>query len=129
MSDLADAVHQAFFASLQAAVTRATVYTIVPDKTLPPVVVIAESSAEQVGGKNSDAERHDVAVRSILAGTSKRELHLLMEQVKGALHNRQLTLAGFWLSRVVMTSSDDSRDVDEGAVIGTQNFTVFVQRA
>lgn len=129
MSSLADAVQAAMVARLKAGVTLGQVYSVVPDKTLPPVVVIGEGQSEQIGGKGSDAERHDLVVRSIVAGTSKRDLFALMEQVKVALHNRPLALAGFVLSQCVLTSSGELRDLDEAALVGEQSFTVFVQRA
>lgn len=128
MSDLSDAIHAAMFAKLTASVTLGAVYVVVPDETQPPVVVIGDTQSEQVGGKNSDAERHDVPVRYIVSGTSKRALHLLMEEGKAALHNQPLTQAGFMLSPAVLTNSDDLRDIDEGALVGQQNYTVFVQR-
>ncbi len=128
MSDLADAVQAAIFANLSAGVTLAPVFSILPDKQLPPTVLIAESQGEQIGGKNSDTERHDVTVRTFVVGTSKRALFDLMQEVKAALHNQPLTWAGFDLSRAVMTSSGEIRDLDEAALVGEQNFTVFVQR-
>jgi hypothetical protein len=126
MSDLADAVQAAIFARLNAGVTLAPVFSVLPDGQKPPTVLIGESLAEQVGGKNSDAERHEITVRSFVAGTSKRDLFAVMEQVKAALHNQQLTFAGFSLSRAVMTSASELRDLDDAALVGEQNFTVFV---
>ena len=129
MSNLADAVQAAAFARLNAGVTLATVFSVLPDGQKPPVVLLGESLGEQIGGKNSDAERHDFTVRSFVAGTSKRDLFAVMQQVKAALHNQQLTRAGFALSRAVMTSASELRDLDDAALVGEQNFTVFITAA
>jgi hypothetical protein len=129
MSNLADAVQVAIFARLNAGVTLATVFSVLPDNQPLPTVLIGESLGEQIGGKNSDAERHDITVRSFVAGTSKRDLFAVMEQVKAALHNQALTFTGFALSRAVMTSSSEMRDLDDAALVGEQNFTVFITAA
>jgi hypothetical protein len=129
MIDLADAVQAALFTRLSAGVTLGTVYTIVPDKTQPPVAVIGDSQAEQIGGKGSDAERHEVVIRAMVAGTSRRALLALMTEVKEALHNQPLTAAGALLSNAVLTSSNSIRDVEEKVLIGEQSFTIFAQPA
>jgi hypothetical protein len=129
MSNLADAVQAAMFTRLAAGVTLGTAYTVVPDAVDPPLVVIGDSQAEQIGGKASDAERHDVPVRCIVTGTSKRALFALMQQAKTALHNQPLTAAGFSLSRAVMTGSNDYRDAETGLLVGILNFSVVVQPA
>lgn len=129
MTDLADAVQAAIFARLSAGVTRAAVFTIVPDNTQPPSVVIGDSETEQVGGKGSNVERHDVVIRSIIGGTSRRELYALMGEVKDALHNQPLTAAGATLSKAVQTSGSSIRDIEEKVLIGEQSFTVFAQPA
>lgn len=129
MTDLADAVQAALFASLSAGVTRAPVFTIVPDNTQPPSVVIGDSQSEQIGGKGSDVERHDVVIRSIIGGTSRRDLFALMKEVKDALHNQPLSFAGALLSPAVLTSGASIRDIEEKVLIGEQSFTVFAQPA
>jgi hypothetical protein len=129
MTDFHDPVQTVCFARLADQVTLAPVFSIVPDKTSPPTVVIGESQAEQVGGKNSNTERHDFVVRSFVEGTSKRALFAMMNEVKAALHNWRPAIAGFSLSRVVMTSSGELRDLDEAVLVGEQNFSVFVTAA
>ena len=127
MSDLCDAVQTAIFNRLTAGVTRAGVYPVVPAAAKPPHVVVRESQSSQIGGKGSDAERHDVPVAYIVAGTSKRALFLLMQQGKTALHDQVLTAAGFSLSRAELTSSSEFRDAELGYLVGIQNYTVFAQ--
>jgi hypothetical protein len=129
MTDLADAVELAVFDALSAAVTLAAVYAVVPDKTQPPVAVIGDSQAEQVGGKGSDVERHEIIIRTIIAGTSRRSLRALMNEVKVALHNQPLAADGVELSSPVLTSSASLRDIDENVLIGEQSFTIFAQPA
>lgn len=129
MSNLADAVQTALFNRLVAGVTLGEVFTVVPDDRQPPLVVIGETTSSLIGGKGSPAERHDVPVRCIVAGTSKRALLALMQQAKAALHGQTLIAAGTILSRAEMTSSSDDRDVETGLLIGIQNFTVFAQPA
>jgi hypothetical protein len=128
MNSFGDAVQAAMITRL-AAVTLAPVFAVVPDGHKPPAVVISDSIGEQIGGKGSDAERHEVTIRSVVAGTSKKALSAVMQQVKAALHNQPLTAAGFVISPAVLTSSSEARDPDEGVLIGTQQFLAFVQAA
>jgi hypothetical protein len=125
MADLSLAVQTAIVAKLQAGVTLAPVYTIVPDNTQPPVVVVTDSTWEQVGGKGGDAERHDFAIRTMVGGTSKAALFALMQEVKAALHDQPLTSTVAALSRCVMISGNELRDIDENTLIGEQRFFVY----
>jgi hypothetical protein len=129
MTDLSDAVQAALFAKLEAGVTLGKVLTIVPDNTQPPVAVIGDSQAEQIGGKGSDVERHEISIRTIVAGTSRRALFALMKEVKDSLHNQPISAPGATLSLPVMTSSDSYRDIEEKVLIGEQSFTVIAQPA
>lgn len=129
MTDLTSAVHGAIFARLSALVTLAPVYSIVPDNTKPPVVVVGDGSFEQIGGKGGNAERHDVVVRSFVGGTSKADLFALMQQVKNALHEQPLTSAGAALSRCIMTSGTEVRDIDDNVLVGEQRFFVIASPA
>ena len=125
MSDLTHAVQSAVVARLVAGVTLAPVYSVVPDNTQPPVVVVGDGTFDQVGGKNSDSERHDLVVRCIVGGTSKSALLALMQEVKAALHNQPLVSADAVLSRCVMTSGNEVRDIDANALVGEQRFFVM----
>ena len=125
MASLVQAVQAAVFAALEAGVTLAPVYSVVPDKTSPPVVVLADGAFDQIGGKGDDAERHDFIVRCIVGGTSKAALFALMQEVKAALHNQPLTSGDAALSRCVMTSGNELRDSDEDALVGEQRFFVI----
>lgn len=126
MADLTHAVQSAIMARLQApGVVSAPAYTVVPDNTSPPVVVVGDATFEQIGGKNSDTERHDIVVRCIVGGTSKAALFELMAEVKAALHNQALTSADAALSRCVMTSGNEIRDIDANALVGEQRFFVI----
>lgn len=125
MADLAHAVQSAVVVKLVAGVTLAPVYSVVPDKTSPPVVVVGDSTFDQIGGKNSDSERHDLVVRCIVGGTSKADLLALMQQVKAALHNEPLVSGLAALSRCVMTSGNEVRDIDANTLIGEQRFFVI----
>lgn len=129
MTDLSDAVQLGLYDALRAGVTLATVYTVVPDNTQPPVAVIGDSQAEQIGGKGSDAERHEIVVRTMVSGTSRRALLALMQEVKASLHNQPLSAVGALLSNPVLTSSTSLRDVEENVLIGEQSFTVIAQPA
>jgi hypothetical protein len=129
MSNLADAVQAAIFARLNAGVTLAPVFSVLPDGQKPPTVLVGESLGEQIGGKNSDHERHEITVRTFIAGTSKRDLFALMQQVKVALHNQPLVQAGFSMSRATLLSSSELRDLDDAALVGEQNFQVFISAA
>lgn len=122
MADLSLAVQAAVVARLQAVVTLAPVYTVVPNDTKPPVVVVADGTWEQIGGKLSDHERHEIVVRTIVGGTTKAELFALMAQVKAALHNELLSSAGAALTRCTMSSGNEIRDIDENALVGEQRF-------
>ena len=99
MADLTRATQTAIIELLQAGVTLAPVYSVVPDNTQPPVVVVGDATFEQIGGKNSDTERHDIIVRTFVGGTSKAALFELMAEVKAALHNKALTSGDAALSR------------------------------
>lgn len=122
MPDFSLAVQTAVVARLTAGVTLAPVYTVVPNDTQPPVVVVMDGTWEQIGGKLGNHERHEIVVRTIVGGTSKAALFALQDQVKEALHNQPLTSAVATLSRCTMTSGTEIRDIDENALVGEQRF-------
>lgn len=125
MADLTQAVHAAVFDALNAGVTLADVFSVVPDKTQPPVVVLGDGTFDQIGGKSSNSERHDFVVRSFIGGTNKSALLALMQEVKAALHNQPLTSATATLSRCVMSGGNEIRDIDDNVLVGEQRFFVF----
>jgi hypothetical protein len=125
MADLMQAVHGAVYDRLAAGVTLAPVYSVVPDNTQPPVVVLGDGTFEQIGGKNSNMERHELIVRTIIGGTSKQALLALMQEVKAALHNQPLTSPDAALARCVLSSGNELRDIDKGVLVGEQRFFVF----
>lgn len=128
-TNLTEAVQGGVKAKLSAGVTLATTYIIVPEKTQPPVVVIAESDGEQVGGKGANVESHAVRIITIVAGESRKPLFALQQQVKDALHEQLITYAGAVLSRPVMQTTSDRADQEAGVIIGEQVFQVFAQPA
>lgn len=128
-NSLQDAVQTAIYDRLVAGVSSAPVYSVVPDKTQPPVVVISDSTFEQVGGKGSDKERHEVRIIYIVSGTSKRSLFALMQEGKAALHNQPITATGFVLSNAILLSSDERRDIDQAALVGEQTYLVLAEAA
>ncbi len=125
MSDLSLAAQTAIVDKLKASVTLATVYSVVPDGTKPPVVVVSDGTWEQISGKGGNAERHDFAIRTMVGGTSKAALFALMDEVKNALHNQALASTEAALSRCTMTSGNELRDIDENTLIGEQRFFLF----
>ncbi len=127
--DLSDAAQAAVVAALKAGVTLASVFSVVPDKQALPTVVVPSSIAEPIGGKHSRAERHEITVRTSVAGTSKRALLAIMHQVKEALDDQVLSFDGVLLSRPVLATSSEARDLDLPALIGEQVFSIIVQPA
>lgn len=125
MANLTQAVHGAVVDALKAANPGAPVYSVVPDKTEPPVIVVGDGTFDQIGGKNSNSERHDLVVRCIVGGTSKAAVLALMQQVKAALHNQPLSAAGVTLSRCVMNGGNEIRDIEGNTLIGEQRFFVI----
>lgn len=128
MTDLSRAVQTAMFDVLDAAdLGGLKVYTVVPDKVLPPCIVIAESSFEEIGGKGTSVELHRVVVRTFINGTSKLPLQSAMAAIKAALHDQPLTFAGALLSDCRFEFGGERRDLDEGTLVGEQSFQVIAQ--
>ncbi len=125
MPDFSLAVQTAVVARLTAGVTLAPVHTAVPDGTKPPVVVVADGTWQQIGGKLSNHEQHEIVVRTFVGGTSKAALFALQNQVKDALHNQPLSSAEATLSRCTFTSGSEIRDIEENTLIGEQRFSAM----
>jgi hypothetical protein len=127
MIDLTDAVQKAVFDAL-ASVTAAPVYSVVPEGTQPPYIVIGDDTVDPtIGCKDGILESHTLRIVTVFAGASKRALSTAMNQVRTALVDAPLTFAGANLSSPVIVSSDDRVDPQSGEFVGEQSFLIFAQ--
>ena len=129
MADLVKAVQGAIHARLAAAGLGVPVFSVLPDKQLPPAVVIGESAIDEIGSKTASLERHTVTITTLVPGTSKGPLFAAMAGIKTALHHQPLTFAGAVLSTCEYLSGGELRDFDEAVLVGRQSFLVFAQDA
>jgi hypothetical protein len=129
MADLSRAVQTAIYNRLMTAGLAHPVVTVVPDELKPPATVISDSAIEEIGGKTNVIERHVVTVRTFTVGTSKLPLLAAMASIKAALHQQPMTFAGVSMTRCEYLSGAERRDLDEGVLLGEQQFVIFAQDA
>ena len=130
MVDLTSALERAAFACLSAADLPAPVYTMVPEDVSPPLILLAEGSCEEIGGKSDRLEKHDLRIVCVTQGGSRGPLRLLMEAVRAALHDQPLPAQpGVVLSPPRLTTRDDHLEADGLTMVGDLHFLVFAQPA
>ena len=128
MVDLLDAVQAAVFASLSAGVTLAPIYSVAPEGTQPPYIIIADDTVDPTqGAKDGIFEQHDVRIVTVFGGATKRALFAAMNQVRVALADKPLTFTGALLSNPYQLSADDRIDGQNEVLIGEQTFRIFAQ--
>lgn len=135
MADLKLAAQRALFAALDvSAVTGSaaglTVWQHTPDDQQPPVVVLGEMSAENVGGKDGGFDRIDFEVLSLVRAPGREFLTPVMTAVRGAVEGAALVSATAILSPPVFESDDDEILEEDGSNVtymGRQRFSLFAQ--
>lgn len=135
MIDLTDAVAVAVFETLEAGVTATDnngtvvpVFSVVPEATQPPYIVIGNDTVDPtLGAKDGIFERHELRIITVFGGADKRVLSAAMFQVRNALVDQPLTFPGANLSAPVILSSDDRVDAQSGEFVGEQSFLIFAQ--
>jgi hypothetical protein len=130
MSDFNMAVQVAFLQALSvpAVTDLSPVFQHVPEQTQPPVVIIADVTAEPAGGKDGGLDRMTVEIITMVRQPSRAALYALMAAVRGEIEDAALPpQAGVELSRPVFDASDDEILDDGETYMGTQRFTLFAQ--
>lgn len=128
MVDLTDSVQIAVYTALTTGVTLAPVYSVVPEGTQPPYVVIGDDTVDPtLGAKDGVFEQHDIRIVTVFGGASKRALSAAMQQVRQALADRPMTATGANLSPPIVLSSGDRVDAQSGVFVGEQTFRIFAQ--
>lgn len=121
MIDLLTATQAAAFAALEAGVTLAETYDVIPQDTQPNFVKIGEIKIVNVGSKHAQAERFEVEVQSIYRGKDRTELMAIMHQVRCSLDGQALAAVGVAFGPCEYTGggiSDAAKDGETYAGVG-----------
>lgn len=127
MADTRQALLEALFTALNGNV-GAPVYSSVPDNTAPPVVIIDQLSAENIGGKGSPLDQYSVEIVTVVKAKSREPLNTVMAAIRTALEDQTITATGYSFSRPAFLTADESM-IDDGVMIGRSRFQVIAQTA
>lgn len=130
MIDLMQAVQDAFFATLAAAVPdeRSRVLVHVPQDTKPPFTRIGAIASDNEADKGDQLERFEVEVQSIYRGGDRGELLSVMHLVRAALDDVPLSAEGveFGNPRFLGAAVSDAT-ADGITYAGVMNFEVYAE--
>ncbi|HEX2594803.1 MAG TPA: DUF3168 domain-containing protein [Rhizomicrobium sp.] len=134
MADMMQATQDAVFAALDAAhkavnPSLATVRQHVPENTLPPLVIVGDMDAENVGGKGERTDKIVIDVVSIYRGTARRGLLAIMAINRDALEDQEISAPGAAFSTPRFLSANTALGEDGATYAGVQQFEIYAEPA
>ncbi len=130
MTDIAGGCLSAVVAALNAGVTLAPVFSVPPEGTQPPVVIVGEINGDpSLSPKDGDMLSISVRIVTVVAGTSRAPLLALMAEVRAALKGAAISAPGVDLTRPIEEASSDRLDGINNVAIGDQSFLIFAVTA
>lgn len=127
MTDAVTAAEKAIFAALTTAVDW-DVYQHVPQDTPPPVVIIGDMVATEIGTKNDPDRRIDLQVLTVFQGEARKPVTERQQMIRDALNGITLIESGFRITSNETSARAELLE-DGETYIGTSNFTVWALAA
>lgn len=112
MSDAGWALQQSVFSTLESALAPTRVYDDVPPNTKMPYVVVGDDTAAQWDSALGRGEDLTLTIHAWSNYRGKREVKLLMAQIKDALHDQALSVAGHQLVQLTFEFVETFVDAD-----------------
>ena len=126
------AVQQAIYARLSAVVDIAEVFDFMPQQASYPCVIIGDA-LEYENETDSEINAFDsvLTIHSWTKETESRgykQLDLIMEQVRTALHHHDLQVSGYGVTGLFLEFNEKLRDSDGLTRHGVQRFRLIYEK-
>lgn len=123
------AVQDAAFAALNVAACTSIgpVKQHLLEQAQPPYFLIGDISLSPIGGKDSDFFMARLAIWTYSRQPNRTQLYSMMAAVRSLLGHQNITAAGYILSELIETKTEDSLLGDGQTYFGMQEFELSVQ--
>jgi hypothetical protein len=116
-------------APLAALIGPPRVYDDVPQGAAFPYLTLGQSTLRDWSTGTDDAEEHTLTLHVWSRAGGRREMHEVMDALRGALHDQPLVLAGHRLVNIRHEISEARRDPDGETYHGIVRFRAVTEPA